>query len=349
MNRAETRAVFLRSIAIDPSEAVAMAGDASSRRYFRLPGSGQILMDAPPETGEDVRPFMAVTNWLRQEGFSAPRIDEADLDQGFLLLEDLGLDLYREVCSRNPETETTLYSAAIDFLAELGQLPAPKTLPLDGGEITLAPYDLAVLQREARLVAEWYVPGTSDGSQRQELAEELDDLLVKAMQPVAAACDVVVLRDFHAENLIWLPARAGNQRVGLLDYQDALAGHAAYDLVSLLEDARRDTSTELQDAMISRYLTRSGTDEQAFRQAYACLGAQRNLKIIGIFARLSLRDGKSQYPALIPRVWRHLQRDLTHPALSSLRHWVELNVPAPDAPVLAGLEAGRSDSVSAAR
>jgi aminoglycoside/choline kinase family phosphotransferase len=205
----------------------------------------------------------------------------------------------------------------------------------DGCRLPLPPYDDAVLAREAALVRQWWMPAAG-AEPSADLAAEFDALVAESTVAVAPCRDVLVLRDYHAENLIWLPERIGAARVGLLDYQDALAGHAAYDLVSLLEDARRDTSPDLREAMIRRYLDRHpGLHGAAFRAAYAALGAQRNLKIVGIFARLAIRDGKPRYLSLIPRVWGHLQSDLAHPALAPLRDWVARHVPPPDPAALA--------------
>lgn len=311
-----------------------LAGDASNRRYLRVtrPGERAVLMDAPPERGEDVRPFLAVTAWLRDLGLSAPRVLASDPGAGRLLLEDLGDDLYASHLARRPADESPLYGAAVDLLAALADHPPPATLGPDA--LPLPPYDKAVLDREAGLFTGWWLPAVTQVS--PAMAEDFAGLVREATAPVADVREVVVLRDYHAENLLWLPGRQGAARVGLLDYQDALAGHAAYDLVSLLEDARRDTSPELQEAMLARYLAaRPGVDAQAFRAAYAILGAQRNLKIVGIFARLARRDGKPRYLSLIPRVWGHLQRDLSHPALSRLSAWVARHAPPPEPAVLA--------------
>lgn len=307
-----------------------LAGDASNRRYLRLPGA--VVMDAPPERGEDTGPFLALTHWLRAAGFSAPEIIAADPARGFLMLEDLGDALFARVAGAVPEAD--LYAAAIDLLAELRCLPVPATIAHPHGAHDLPPYDAAALAREAALVTEWYLEDASP-----DLRAEYDALVAGATAEVAGSREVVVLRDYHAENLIWLPERSGTARVGLLDYQDALAGHPAYDLVSLLEDARRDTSAELRAAMTARYLDRTGADQEAFGAAYAALGAQRNLKIVGIFARLCLRDGKRGYLRLIPRVWDHLMRDLAHPELAPLRDWVARWLPPPELEVLARLEA----------
>ena len=304
---------------------VPLAGDASNRRYLRVRGArAAVLMDAPPERGEDVRPFLRVTELLRARGLSAPEVLARDEEAGFLLLEDLGDDLFARVAGR--VEERTLYAAAVDLLAELQGREAPADLP---------PYDAKTCLTEARLLTDWYLPGAG----REVDRDRFDSLISAAVAPHLGR-RAVVLRDYHAENLIWLPGRCGVARVGLLDYQDALAGHPAYDLVSLLEDARRDTSEALRQEMIARFMAATGAGPD-FAAAYAAFGAQRNIKIIGIFARLWLRDGKGAYLDLMPRVWDHLQRDLAHPALAALRDWVAAHVPAPDAAIRARIRAAR--------
>ena len=341
-------AAFLDAAGWSRQAARPLAGDASNRRYLRLgPEPGRpaaVLMDAPPSSGEDVRPFVAITHWLRQHGFSAPAIAAADPAQGFLLLEDLGDDLYAPLLARAPVLEAELYGVAVDLLAELAAIPAPGEIGPQECRLELPPYDATVLAREAALLCEWWLPAAAGAPPPPDLAAEFDGFVAEATAEATAAVeparDVLVLRDYHADNLIWLPRRRGIARVGLLDYQDALAGHAAYDLMSLLEDARRDTPAELRQAMIARYLgCRPGLDAQAFRAAYSALGAQRNLKIVGIFARLAIRDAKPRYLDLIPRVWGHLMRDLSHPALTPLAGWVARHVPAPEPATLARVAA----------
>ncbi|MEL6475762.1 MAG: phosphotransferase [Pseudomonadota bacterium] len=333
MTRRTLLDAFLRQEGLDPARLQPLAGDASNRRYHRLAGSiPLVVMDAAPEAGEDIRPFHAVTDWLRALGLSAPQIHAADATNGFLLLEDLGDDLYARVCADARAPEEAIYGAAVDLLPRLVEAGAPPGFPRD---FAARAYDLPVLQTEARLATEWYLSGAT-GPVSPDLAAEFDALIAEICTDVAADRSTVVLRDYHAENLLWLPRRAGHARVGLLDYQDALIGHPAYDLVSLLEDARRDTSPDLQAAMRARYAAATGAGE-AFRTAYAVLGAQRNLKIIGIFARLSLRDGKRRYPVLIPRVWGHLQGNLAHPALARLSDWVARHLPEPTPEVIARL------------
>ncbi|MDT8345143.1 MAG: phosphotransferase [Thermohalobaculum sp.] len=328
---------FLRAAGAGAAPPRPLANDASNRRYLRLTlpgGRPAVVMDAPPERGEDVRPFLAVTGWLRGLGLSAPEVLAADPAAGFLLLEDLGCDLYARVCAADAGAEPALYAAAVDLLADLADHPAPAQM----GGWALPPYDAAVLAREAALAIDWWRPAATGGATPADLDAAYRAAIATATAAVAPARDVVVLRDYHAENLIWLPGRTGCARVGLLDYQDALAGHVAYDLVSLLEDARRDTSAGLRAAMLARFLDRRGLRGAAaddFSAAYAALGAQRNLKIVGIFARLAIRDGKPRYLDLIPRVWDHVMRDLAHPALAPLARLVAAEIPAPGPEALA--------------
>lgn len=331
MSRAEARAAFLAAAGWADAEARPLAGDASARRYERLTRAAvpAVLMDAPPEAGEALVPFLAVTAHLRARGFSAPEVLHADPAAGFALLEDLGDALYARVCAADPAAEPALYAAAVDLLAELQAAPPPAAI--DGWPVP--PYDAATLAREALLAVDWYLAGAA-GAPSADLRAEFAGLLDAACAEVAGVRSALVLRDCHAENLIWLPDRRGAARVGLLDYQDALRGHGVYDLISLTEDARRDTSADLRAALTARFAAATGADPDALARDAAVLAAQRNLKIVGIFARLAWRDGKPRYLALIPRVWAHLQRDLSHPALGPLAAWVARHLPPPEPAVL---------------
>ena len=332
---------FLNEAGWKDAQAAPLAGDASNRRYLRIAEANAkaVLMDAPPETGEDTAPFIAVTEWLLSQGLSAPNLFASDGEKGFLLIEDLGDALFARYLESEPDDEELLYTAAVELLVELSRCPLPAAMGTNA--ISLHPYDMSVLEREAALLTEWWLPAASGKDATSRIDAEYRELLRELFAPVAGARDVVVLRDYHAENLLWLPDRSSHAKVGLLDYQDALAGHAAYDLVSLLEDARRDTTLKLQEAMLNHYLDqRPDLERTLFRRDYALLGAQRNLKIVGIFARLWLRDGKPQYLDLIPRVWNHLMHDLSHPDLTALREWIDVHVPAPDAVTLDRVRAG---------
>lgn len=324
-------AAFLKVAGWSDATLAPLAGDASNRRYLRLsratPPLRAVLMDAPSEKGEDVRPFVAIASFLAQAGFSAPVIYAADEAQGLLLLEDLGDALFARVIPQEPQLENSLYACATDVLAALHDVPPPDAL---------AAYSLPLMTEMAALAHDWYRAASLDA-----------DASAKArfMQAVSASLaqhapeqDVLIQRDYHSENLLWLPEREGIARVGLLDFQDAMLGHRAYDLVSLLQDARRDVPPEIERAMIARYCTATGQDKDSFDAAYHTLGAQRNLRILGVFARLCMRDGKSHYVDLIPRVWGLLLRDLAHPALTELRQIVLEDLPPPSADLLQGLK-----------
>lgn len=329
MTRDALLAQFLRSTDWADRTPSPLAGDASNRRYLRVSGSDDVqvvIMDAPPEKGEDIAPFCDVTKRLQRLKFSAPSILASDYDNGFLVLEDLGDDLFARILASDISDEFQLYAAATDVLVHLHRHPETA--------VGLPAYDIPVYVREANLITDWYVPMASGNELSAQPTQAFETIIKDLCNALENTPPVCVLRDYHAENLIWLPAREGLARVGLLDYQDALAGHRAYDLVSLLEDARRDISLELQNLMLERYIDATGVDQTEFRRAYAILGAQRNLKILGIFARLGKRDGKPVYMDLMPRVWAHLQNDLRHPDLSALKDWVAQHVPAPAPDIL---------------
>lgn len=292
-----------------------LAGDASFRRYFRVhadDGSTAVLMDAPPEK-EDSRPFLAIGRQLHDMGFSAPQALATELDIGLVLLEDFGDDRVGPVLVREPGRERAVYETAVDILAALHQLPAGP----------VPPYAEPELLREARLFPDWYLPAMNITE-----ASGYDAAWAPLWSAVRAEPPVLVLRDYHADNLMIID-RPGLRGLGLLDYQDALAGHPAYDLASLLQDIRRTVSPALEAAMIDRYLAaRPGVDGAAFRTAYAILAAQRNIKILGVFTRLYVRDGKAGYPAFHPRLWELVTRNLADPALAPVAEWFAAHVPA---------------------
>jgi len=300
-----------------------LAGDASNRRYERLhdPKTGQtaVLMDAPPEQGEDVVPFVDITAHLRAINLSAPQIIAQDTTNGFLLIEDLGDNLFARAIPRNPACEVMLYKAAVDVLVSMQARPPPPGLGI---------YDARAMSKAATLGHDWYGFGLV-GHRDTESTQALVDMMTGFLSPIEGEFQVISLRDYHAENLIWLDAREGDRRVGLLDYQDAQICHPAYDLASLLEDARREVPVNLAQAMIDRFILATGADSTKFRHAYALSGVQRNLRILGIFARLSLHFGKPHYVDLIPRTWAHLMRGLSHPGLEVLREKILNDLPPP--------------------
>lgn len=305
----------------------ALAGDASARRYFRLTRDGQsaVLMDADPARGESLTAFLAVGGWLRAQGYSAPEVLAADEGAGFLLLEDFGDTLFARVIADDPDRAPALYRLATGFLADLHDRPPPDFV---------ATADGAALADLVRLLADHYLPAAGAAP---EGADRVADLIAALYDRWNDRPAVLSLRDFHAENLIHLPDRPGLRQAGLLDFQDAFATHPAYDLVSLLQDARRDVSPATEAACLQDYMTQKGLEESRFSAIYALLGVQRALRIIAVFARLAQRDGKAQYLAYMPRVWGYLQRNLSHPALADLAGAVLACVPAPDPDLLARL------------
>ncbi|WP_184057962.1 aminoglycoside phosphotransferase family protein [Sphingomonas aerophila] len=290
---------------IDP-----LAGDASFRRYFRVEHQGRraVLMDAPPPN-EDPRPFLEVARWLSERGFAAPVIHAADEEVGLVLLEDFGDARMREVIDTDDGLTVPLYESAVDALVALRKHPAGP----------FPAYDRAVLHREADLFVDWYCQAVGLDVDREGWRAAWDAVLDHGLPQTP----VTVLRDYHAENLMLL---GEGRPLGLLDFQDALAGHPAYDLVSLLQDARREVDPNLEDVMLDRYLAATGEGD-GFMAAYHVLGAQRNAKVIGIFTRLWQRDGKPRYGALCPRVWGYLERDLSQPVLAPVARWFDDNVP----------------------
>ncbi len=285
-----------------------LAGDASDRSYDRLTRGHEtaVLMDAPPGKGDDPAVFLKIADHLNRLGLSAPICVAQDLSNGFLLIEDLGDGLFARLIPDNPALEQPLYTAAADVLIHLQQHPAPPDLP------DLSAMDWATA---AAFALDWYRYAiTGDRPDPHIFIETLADI----MESYADGPRVMILRDYHAENLLWLPHRQGLARVGLLDFQLAQLGQPAYDLVSLLQDARRDVSPETETAMQHHFIARTGTPQDQFAAAYASLGAQRALRILGIFARLCLHGNKPGYVKLIPRVWDQLQRNLAHPALEPL-------------------------------
>ncbi|WP_299413888.1 phosphotransferase [uncultured Sulfitobacter sp.] len=312
---------FIQFTGWSAAERTVIAGDASNRRYERLSRGGNdtvILMDAPADKGEDVRPFITIAEHLRKIGLSAPKIIARDVAQGFLLIEDLGDDLFKQVIARDPALERPLYEASIDVLTELHAAHLPE----------LQPYDTETMTSFAARAYEWYLFGLTGAKDTPEQTK-FESLMAELLAPLSHAPQVLIQRDYHAENLLWLPDRQGAARVGLLDFQDAMSGHPAYDLVSILQDARRDVPLDIEKAMIARYLAQNPQDEIAFRAAYAILGVQRNLRIVGAFAKLCIEMGKPRYVDLIPRVWEFVERNLAHPALAPIADHIRTTLPFP--------------------
>lgn len=303
---------FLEKFGWGGAEIRPVAGDASFRRYFRAHGGNgdtAIIMDAPPPH-EDVCPFIGMAEYLCGAGFDAPHILGRDMDRGLLLLEDFGDVRVREYLDGHPGEERKIYEKAVDTLIRLSQAPAA----------SVPPYDMAAYMREVELLTDWYMPAMGLSFDLREYQTIWHDLLAPLDR--YARDGVTVLRDYHAENIMLLP----DGRQGLIDFQDALVGHPAYDLVSLLEDARRDVPEGFQEEILQYYRDNAVISDD-FEYCYAVLAAQRNSKIIGIFTRLWKRDGKEHYLSFLPRMWRYLERDLERPALANVKLWIDRNIP----------------------
>jgi aminoglycoside/choline kinase family phosphotransferase len=334
------------------SEAVRtrLRGDASTRSYERLARDDKCVLlmnsprrpDGPPVRGDkpysaiahladSVIPFVAMANGLRQYGLSAPSVYQADLEQGFLIIEDLGDE--RVISGEPPAPIEERYEIAVDVLLALHERQLPDTLPVAPQlDYRIPPYDMDAFLIEAELLVDWFLPRL-DAAIADSERDSFRALWRELLQPAIDAPPTWVLRDFHSPNLLWLPQRSGLARLGLLDFQDAVMGPPAYDVASLLQDARVDVSEQTELALLGRYVRGRSSGEADFDGAqfikvYATLAAQRASKILGIFARLDMRDSKPHYLRHLPRVWRYLQRSLSHPALEALNAWYIAHVPS---------------------
>ena len=306
----------------------------SPRRPDGAPVRDGKAYSAIAHLAEDIVPFVGMANGLRQRGFSAPQIYEAELSDGLLIIEDLGSE---PVVSGDPPAPIEdRYAAAVDALIALHSLELPGSIPVAPHVGHALPhYDIDAYLIELGLLLDWYLPWRGI-TVTDEVRADYVALWTDALQIALEAQLTWVLRDFHSPNLIWLPERADIARVGLLDFQDAMMGPAAYDLASLLQDARVDVPELMEVSLLGHYVTKRSETDPYFEPAeflalYATVAAQRASKILGIFTRLNRRDGKPQYLRHIPRVWGYLQRSLAHPALAMLHDWYSLNVPAPAA------------------
>lgn len=352
LERLAEMAAFLDASPWATSNAIFLQGDASTRAYARLrdrQGRIVVLMNAPSQPdgppvrdgkpysawahlAEDCRPFVAMAGALRALGLSAPEIFACDLERGFLVLEDLGDAVYApEIRKGGPIAE--FQGAAVEVLLHLSEAPPPVELKLpDGSVYTPAPFDRGAAQIEIELLIDWLWPALKGESPPPDARDEFLALWSPVLDDIAAGERAWLLRDFHSPNLIWLPDREGLRKVGIIDFQDAMLGPLAYDLVSLLQDARVDVPAALEQALFDHYChgrkqRDTGFQRGAFEAAYAALGAQRNTKILGIFARLAKRDGKRSYIAHMPRVAEYLDRDLAHAGLVRIREWHARHLP----------------------
>ena len=352
LERLRTMAEFLSKSGWQEADVSYLQGDASARSYARLARGSEraVLMNSPRQPdgpairdgkpysalahlAEDVKPFVAVAKALKAADLSVPDILAHDLEAGFLVIEDLG-DLVFDAGMAGGQDQDEIYRVATDVLVALRQNPPPKELELPGdGHYMLPRFDGEALGIEVELLLDWFWPALRGEEPDQSIREEFMEIWGQAFARLSGQPEGWVLRDFHSPNLIWLPEREGLKRVGIIDFQDALRGSLAYDLASLLQDARQDVPAALEEALRAHYCRACEANDSKFHRegflsAYAILGAQRNTKILGIFARLAKRDGKPGYLAHIPRVSAYLERNLAHPDLAGLKAWYDRNLPA---------------------
>jgi aminoglycoside/choline kinase family phosphotransferase len=354
--REEQKRAFLKAAGLADAAREPLPGDASTRRYerLRLPtGRTLMLMDAPPSVESPVcdpawteadrlkagwnamarlaagrvDAFAATAAFLREQGLSAPAIEALDAGQGLAVIEDFGEGVFARLMEQGQD-QAELYFAAMDAQARLHEASPPAVLSADGLSWPLLAYDAVALKAGADLFVEWMPklsPALDFGA---EARAEWDGLWTGIAKRGEAGAAVFAHRDFHAENLLWLPERSAAARVGMIDFQDAVLAHPSWDLHSLLQDARRDVSPELERAALDRYFGhRPGLDREAFMADYAALATLNEARILGVFARLIVRDGKPRYRQFMPRLWDHLQRNLQNPALADLKRWFDRHVP----------------------
>lgn len=356
-DREALKRAFLEAAGFGAATRIPMGGDASTRLYERLrtpTGESFIFMDQPPALESAVCPplasdaerialgynaasrlaagsvaaFVAIADYLRSQGLSAPAVPAYDIEQGLAVLEDLGDGLYATLIAEGQD-EGPLYEAAVDVQVALHAATPPAVLKAGEAQWPLLTYDALALKVGTDTFLEWWPKFSGLPAFGAEAAAEWEALWAPVFARGAAGASVFTHRDYHAQNLLWLPERAGAARVGLLDFQDALRGHAAWDLLHLLQDARRDVSPELEAAMLERYLAaRPQTDRAQFLAEYRELAVSNAARILGrVFARQALL-GRTQYKAFMPRTWRYLERNLTDPALAGLKVWFDRHVPA---------------------
>jgi N-acetylmuramate 1-kinase len=356
-NREAERRAFLASAGLADARREPLPGDASTRRYERLfPAEGPSLMlmdqvaaaESPPAdpswsperrraegwnaiarlSAGRIEAFAAVAAHLRSVGLSAPDMPALDASAGLAVLEDFGEGVFARVIE-DGQDETSLYLAAVEALARLHAAGAPETLTGPAGDWPLQTYDETALQGGADLFVEWLPRLRPDLRFDDAALGEWREAWAPVVAEGAAGASVMAHRDYHAENLIWLPGRDGIARVGMIDFQDAVRAHPSWDLHSLLQDARRDVSPELEAEALDRYFAVANVaDRTTFMRAYAGLAALNEARILGIFARLIARDGKPRYARFMPRMWAHLNRNLTKPGLEGVARWFDRHVPA---------------------
>jgi hypothetical protein len=310
---------FLKNNQIETKNLIPIKNDASFRKYFRV--DKKILMDADPHLGEDVGSFININHVLREFKLNVPEIFTIDKENGFLLLEDLGENIFSQIL--NSENEEQLYKQAIDVLVEIYK----KDLNKFSNFTFLEKYSVEKLQDESQLFIEWYLKKYLKINITDTDIKNFKDIINKIFNNLDTKFEKLVLRDYHVDNLILQKSKLGLKQVGILDFQDAVLGSSSYDLISIIEDVRRPISKDLKNILIKYFIDSTGYDPNQLEKELAFYSVQRNLKILGIFSRLNLRDNKSKYMGYNDNAWKYIESNLNNPTMSDLKVWLKKILP----------------------
>ena len=310
---------FLKNNQIETKNLIPIKNDASFRKYFRV--DKKILMDADPHLGEDVGSFININHVLREFKLNVPEIFTIDKENGFLLLEDLGENIFSQIL--NSENEEQLYKQAIDVLVEIYK----KDLNKFSNFTFLEKYSVEKLQDESQLFIEWYLKKYLEINITDTDIQDFKDIINKIFNNLDTKFEKLVLRDYHVDNLILQKSKLGLKQVGILDFQDAVLGSSSYDLISIIEDVRRPISKDLKNILIKYFIDSTGYDPNQLEKELAFYSVQRNLKILGIFSRLNLRDNKSKYMGYNDNAWKYIESNLNNPTMSDLKVWLKKILP----------------------
>ena len=310
---------FLKNNQIETKNLIPIKNDASFRKYFRV--DKKILMDADPHLGEDVGSFININHVLREFKLNVPKIFTIDKENGFLLLEDLGENIFSQIL--NSENEEQLYKQAIDVLVEIYK----KDLNKFSNFTFLEKYSVEKLQDESQLFIEWYLKKYLKINITDTDIKDFKDIINKIFNNLDTKFEKLVLRDYHVDNLILQKSKLGLKQVGILDFQDAVLGSSSYDLISIIEDVRRPISKDLKNILIKYFIDSTGYHPNQLEKELAFYSVQRNLKILGIFSRLNLRDNKSKYMGYNDNAWKYIESNLNNPTMSDLKVWLKKILP----------------------
>ena len=310
---------FLKNNQIETKNLIPIKNDASFRKYFRV--DKKILMDADPNLGEDVSSFININHVLREFKLNVPEIFTIDKENGFLLLEDLGENIFSQIL--NSENEEQLYKQAIEVLVEIYK----KDLNKFSNFTFLEKYSVEKLQDESQLFIEWYLKKYLKINITDTDIKDFKDIINKIFNNLDTKFEKLVLRDYHVDNLILQKSKLGLKQVGILDFQDAVLGSSSYDLISIIEDVRRPISKDLKNILIKYFIDLTGYDPNQLEKELAFYSVQRNLKILGIFSRLNLRDNKSKYMQYNDNAWKYIESNLNNPTMSDLKVWLKKILP----------------------